>query len=279
MQKVSEVLREGVAVLQAAEIPGAARDARILMAHVLEIDTARVTLHLADIVGPAHKAQFLNLIDRRAKFQPVSQIVGHRMFWGREFLVTPDVLDPRPETEEIIVAALEHPSPERLLDLGTGSGILAVTLLAEWPEVTGVATDVSQPALHVAEQNAVRAGVDQRLTLQTSDWFTGVEGQFDLIVSNPPYISTEEMTCLSRDVHEWEPHLALTPGGDGLGAYRVIAVGVTAAIKPGGRLLLEIGLNQASAVCDIFATCNAQHIRVRQDMSGHDRVIEVKFNE
>ena len=215
-------------------------------------------------------------IAKREKFQPVSQIIGGREFWGRWFNVTSDVLDPRPETETIIDLALQHGPAERVLDLGTGSGILAVTLAAEWPEVRAVAVDISQDALNIAAKNAESHNVTNRVNFGLSDWFDAVSGQFDLIVSNPPYIAASEMGTLSPDVRNWEPFMALTPGGDGLEAYRTIAFMLGQFLAEDGVALFEIGYAQGADVVGIFENAGFTNVSVLQDMGGKDRVVIVK---
>ncbi len=229
-----------------------------------------LSARLADEASPVADA-FHADIDRRARREPVSHILGYREFWGRRFDVTPDVLDPRPETETLIACALDGPAPARVLDLGTGSGAILATLLAEWPNATGVATDLSDRALAVARRNLERHAPGRFQTVR-ADWFSGLSGRFDLIVSNPPYITEAAMEALSPEVREWEPHLALTPGGDGLAAYRAIAAGWDRHVAEGGRLLLEIGYDQGVSVPAIFSP---YHSRVHRDLDGRPRVVEI----
>jgi len=269
----AEALRSAIPRLTAAGVEGAARDARLLLAHALQIAPDRLTLHLADRLSPEAAARFEAAVNDRVRRRPVSQITGQRQFWGRSFRVTSDTLDPRPETETLIAAALETPFA-RVLDLGTGTGAILLTLLAERPPATGLATDASEAALAVAARNARALGLADRASFSQSDWFAGVEGRFDLIVSNPPYISEDEMADLSPEVRDWEPRLALTPGGDGLAAYRAIAAGCGAHLAPGGRLVVEIGPTQGAAVAALFAGAGLSLVRVRPDMDGRDRVVE-----
>jgi len=199
--------------------------------------------------------------------------MGRRAVWGRELEVTGDVLDPRPETETLLALALERGPAGRILDLGTGTGILALTLLAEWPGAQALASDLSAAALQVAARNAARLGVAERVRLVQSDWFEQISGRFDLVVSNPPYVTAAEMAGLDPDVRDWEPHLALTPGGDGLGAYRALAAGVRGHLAPGGRALIEIGASQGPAVSDLFRAAGFERIELHRDMNGHDRIV------
>ncbi|GHA40363.1 release factor glutamine methyltransferase [Amylibacter ulvae] len=253
-----------------------ARDAQIILAHVLGISTASLRMRMTDDVTRDQSLAFNTKIAQRAAFQPVSQIIGTREFWGREFLVTPDVLDPRPDTETLIEAALELPAPNRILDLGLGTGCILFTLLAEWRNATGVGIDVSPAALAVAKQNANALHVANRAELQLGDWFNTLDEKFDLIVSNPPYITASEMNDLSRDVADWEPHLALTPGGDGLGAYRIIAAKAQAYLNEGGNLMLEIGWQQSESVSDLLKQHGWADLRILRDLGGNTRVICAK---
>ncbi len=205
------------------------------------------------------------------KRQPVSQIVGSRNFWGREFLVTPHVLDPRPETEILIAAALEEPF-QTLADLGTGSGCILVTLLAERGGTRGLGLDLSPEALTIARQNAEAHGVADRAEFRSSDWFSALGERVDLIVSNPPYIALSEMPGLEPEVRDWEPRLALTDEGDGLGAYRAILAGAAPRLAPGGRLIVEIGPTQAEAVTAIGKAHGMAAPEVRRDLDGRARV-------
>lgn len=259
--------------LQAAGIEGAAGDARALLAVAMEVPRDRLTLHLGDDLDAAAAARFDKMVARRVARAPVAKIIGRRAFWGRSFEVTADVLDPRPETECLIAEVLRGPVPARLLDLGTGSGIIAVTLLADWPEARGVATDISAAALAVAERNAGRHGVGARLDLCLTDWFAQVTGVFDLIVSNPPYIAADEMPGLSAEVRDHDPEGALTDGGDGLSAYRAIASGAGAHLRPGGRIALEIGWQQGAQVRDIICAVGFAEVGVLPDLDGRDRVV------
>ncbi|WP_309666965.1 peptide chain release factor N(5)-glutamine methyltransferase [Tabrizicola sp.] len=271
----AEALRAAVARLAAAEVEGAGRDARRLLAHAMGIGADRLTLHLRDAMAPEQAARFDAAVAAREARQPVAQITGERQFWGRHFRVTRETLDPRPETEGIIVAALEAPFL-RVLDLGTGTGAIVVSLLCERGEATGVGTDISPAALAVAAGNAAALGVAGRVSFVQSDWFSTLTGRFDLIVSNPPYLAADEMAGLDPEVRMWEPHLALTPGGDGLDAYRVIVAGVGAHLLPGGRVILEIGPTQGAAVCAMLVQAGLCDVSLRRDMDGRDRIVQAQ---
>ena len=267
----AEAIRAAIPRLIAAGVDGAARDARLLMAHALTLAPDRVTLHQGPI-GPTAAARFEAAIAARVTRQPVSQIIGTRLFWGLNFRVTPDVLDPRPETELLVATALERPF-HNLLDLGTGSGCVLLSALHAMPAARGLGVDLSPAALQVASDNARSLGLTDRARFAQSDWCGAVSGQFDLILSNPPYIAAAEMADLAAEVRDHEPHIALTPGGDGLAAYRAIAAQAPAHLLPHGRLIVEIGPTQGRAVADLFAAQGLADIRILPDLDGRDRVV------
>ena len=269
---VQAALNAGRDRLRAAGIEGAEKDARWLMAAALGVTPDRVILHLRDPLSEELEFFYENTLGRRLAREPVSHILGGRWFYGRWFHVTADVLDPRPETEILIEQALRHPFKE-VLDLGTGTGCILLSLLAERPGATGIGTDISPQALAIAEWNAAELNIGDRLALIESDWFSAVGGRFDLIVSNPPYIAAVEMAALAPDVRDYEPHGALTDGADGLSAYRAIAAAAPGHLTSGGRVLVEIGPSQGRAVSDLFAEAGLSEITVTPDFDGRDRVV------
>ncbi len=276
---VAEALRVAAARLAAAGVPDAARDARRLMAEALGVAPDRLLLLSGDPLGREASERLEPMVSARADRHPVSHILGRREFWGRDFTVTPDVLDPRPETEILIERALCDRRPRRLLDLGTGSGAILVTLLAEWPDAEGIGTDMSDAALRVAAGNARRHGVGDRAEFRRADWFDGIGGTFDLIVSNPPYIPLAELAGLSPEVRLREPAMALSPGPDGLAACRRIAAGLERALAPGGRALVEIGAGQGRAAREVFEAAGAGAVTLHPDLDGRDRVVEIRRPE
>ena len=269
---VSDALNAAVARLNAAGVDGAARDARWLMAHALGVPSDRLTLVLNEPLQSDAGAAFEAAIEKRVSRQPVSQIVGKRAFYGRDFRVTRDTLDPRPETELLVELALRRRF-KRVLDLGTGTGAILITLLAEREGASGLGTDMSEAALSVARDNARAIGLDDRAQFLRADWFKGVTGPFDLIVSNPPYIAEHEMASLTPEVRDWEPAAALTDFGDGLSAYRVIAAGASAHLTPDGAVMVEIGWQQGRAVSDLFRQAGFGSVSVHPDLDGRDRVV------
>ncbi|MFV1439682.1 MULTISPECIES: peptide chain release factor N(5)-glutamine methyltransferase [unclassified Phaeobacter] len=271
-QTAAQAMAAAAARLRAAGVPDPARDARILLAHAARIEASRVTLIAPEDLAPEIAERYEQLIALRAIRVPVSQLIGEREFYGRRFKVSGDVLDPRPETETLIEAALAEPF-SRVLDLGLGSGCILVTLLAEQRAATGVGVDLSEAACLQASANAVLHRVEARAEILQSDWFSAVEGKFDLIVSNPPYIALDEMSEISDEVRAHEPEMALTDGGDGLGAYRTIAADLGDHLAAGGRVFLEIGPTQGTAVSDLLLSAGLKEVRILPDMDGRDRVV------
>ena len=267
-----DLLTLGQQKLKLAHIDTAGRDARLLAAAAMEISTAQVTLKTLDYVSKQQQDHFESMIEQRRNFKPVSRILGKRQFWNRWFEISPDVLDPRGDSEVLVNLALQQKA-DRILDLGTGSGILALTLLSEWPDALAVGVDICEKALLIAQRNAVQLEVSDRFQAQKSDWFEAISGQFDLIVSNPPYIGEDEIPHLDPDVRLYDPMIALSPGRDALQAYQNIASDAIGYLKPGGRLLVEIGFRQGEAVRELFASNGLKSVETIQDLNGLDRVV------
>ena len=271
--RLSAARAAGAEALRRAGIEGAARDADRILAAVLGIEPSCLRLTDDRDLSEAELARMQQGIAARAAHQPVAQIVGFRDFYAHRFRVTADTLDPRPDTETLVDAALRLPGHD-ILDMGTGTGAILISVLAARRGARGLGTDISDAALQVARDNARRIGVEARF--QQADWYDGIDGRFDLILSNPPYIAVSEMAGLAPDVRDWEPHGALTDGGDGLGAYRVIAAGARAHLNPGGHVLVEIGPTQGPEVAAMFAAQGAE-TRVLPDLDGRDRVVQADF--
>ena len=264
-----DMAREGVADAQ--------NDARLMMAEALGISRAKLVLWMQEPLPAAAEADFLAMFQQRAARVPLSQVLGYRDFYASRFLVTVDVLDPRPETETLVDLALAEPFSE-VLDLGTGSGAILLSVLKERKTATGTGVDISAKALAVAARNARALGLEDRLFLTRSDWFEAVAGRYDLIMSNPPYVSEADYAGLSPEVRH-EPKIALTPGGDGLAAYRVIAREAPGHLTPGGRLLVEIGFDQGTAVAQLFVEAGLDDVAVHPDLSGKDRVVSARARQ
>ena len=274
-QTANDALRAAILRLRYAGIADPTRDARLLLAHAMEIDADRLTLHLSDTLAATAASHYAKLVTARLTHQPIAQIVGHRLFWGRKFRVTKDTLDPRPETETLIAEALKAPA-KTVLDLGIGTGAILLTLLAEWPDARGTGTDISPAALAVAQSNAQSLDLAPRATLILSDWFTAIPDRYDLVTSNPPYLAADELQFLAPDVFDFEPHIALTPGGDGLNAYRAIAAGAPSHLAPGGRLIVEIGPAQGHAVSALICAAGLLDVSIVKDLDGRDRVVSAR---
>ena len=255
--------------LSRAGIPDPQSDARRLVAHALGIAPERVRLSDREASDAELRVLDAAIAARMAR-QPVAQIVGWRDFWKHRFTVTRDTLDPRPDTETLVAAALDLPW-RTVLDLGTGTGAILLSLLGDRPGARGTGTDLSDAALAVARANSDLLGI--AATFLRSDWFAAVEGRFDLIVSNPPYIAADEMAGLGPEVRDWEPRAALTDEADGLFAYRAIAAGAPAHLTPGGWLAVEIGPSQAAAVGGLMEAAGFGSVRVLPDLDGRDRVV------
>ncbi len=279
-RRIPDALTLALQLLREADVEDPMRDARRLLAHAIGQPLDRLTLFMQDEMSEATAATFAELIARRAKREPVSNITGIKAFYGRTFIVGPSVLSPRPETEALVESALSLPF-RCVLDLGTGSGCILLTLLAERPDVLlGVGIDLSPDALGTAARNRDAFGLASKATLGQGDWYQGLrdavpehQRRFDLIVSNPPYIAADEMEQLQPEVRYFEPRVALTDEADGLRAYRAIAAGALEHLTRGGRLLVEIGPTQAEAVTSIFSAAGLESMDVLPDLDGRDRVV------
>ena len=278
MTSRAEAIARAAARLAAAGVPEPARDARLLARWAAGLDGAALAAAIGEASAADEVARFEAAVARREARVPPAQITGEREFWGRPFRVTAATLDPRPETETLIAEVLAGPPARRILDLGTGTGCILLTLLAEWPNALGVGTDVSEAALAVARENAARLGLADRAEFALSDWVAALPpDRFDVIVSNPPYVSAEEMTGLGPETRLHEPRGALTPGRDPLAAYRAIAAGAVRFLAGGGRLFLETGAGQGRAVVEILAAAGLAETRIIPDMDGRDRVVTCRM--
>ena len=273
--KVQELLIASQAKLRECGISDPIRDARLLLADCLELRTQNLNLLNDSYISEIKISKFRRMVKERCKRKPVSKILGYRSFWGRDFEINENVLDPRGDTETLIELILDCKF-ENMLELGTGSGAIAITVLAERPEVTCVATDISEYALKTASANSKRHGGESRLKLLHSNWFEKISGSFDVIVSNPPYISSEEYAQLSAEVVKYDPKISLTLGGDGLEAYREILSQALEKLSKNGHIFLEIGYTQANAVGHLFREAGFQQIKVHKDLGSSDRVISAK---
>ena len=267
-----------VGYLKKGGVAAPQKEARILLGHVMGIPPIEVIARSDDEPDDGEKARFKELIKRRADGVPVAYLTGKRDFYTLGFEVTPDVLIPRPDTETLVLAAIDRIGKKagaRVLELGTGSGCVAVSLAHEVRSATVTAIDISPAALAVAARNAARHGVESRVTFLEGDWLAAIPlGEtFDLVVSNPPYIAEDELPALDREVRDHEPRLALVGGADGLDYYRRTAEGALAVLAEGGGLLLEVGHTQAAAVGAILAAAGWRVGATLKDLARIDRVV------
>jgi len=281
---VSEALNLLAQAFRTAGIEDADVDARLLVGHALHLDRARLIAQ-SDRILEAREINVISaLAARRLTREPVSRILGQKEFWSIALAITPDVLVPRPETETVVEGALDfvvrgglRMEKLRILDIGTGSGALLLALLRELPNATGIGTDISTGALKVARENAARCGLEGRCTFLVCDIASVVEGPFDLLVSNPPYIAHDEITSLAPEVKNYDPTVALDGGDDGLAAYRAIAADAKRLLAPGARMFVELGAGQEAAVRDLFTNVGLTAGTARADLAGIPRVLGAGF--
>ncbi len=250
--------------------PSARLDAELLMAHALGTEREKLLLSLQNSDAPA---SFPVLLARRLKYEPVAYITETRDFWTLTLWTPRGVLIPRPDSETLIEAAMTHfgeRAPMRVLDLGTGSGALLLTALSHWPGANGLGIDASDYAIDVATINADKANLASRASFRLGNWATGLDGQFDLILCNPPYVETT--VELAREVRDFEPDAALFAGVDGLDAYRLIAPQLPALLAPSGCACIEIGSEQAASVSALFVVQSFE-VALRRDLAGRDRCL------
>jgi release factor glutamine methyltransferase len=263
----------------AAQGPGATPDldAELLLVHILGTSRARLRSHPEEAASAAQSKRYTELIERRATGEPLAYVIGRRDFWSLRLTVTPAVLVPRPETELLVerAFALRHEEFGRVVDLGTGSGAIALTLASERPIWQVVATDVSEEALAIARSNAESLDLKRVQFLQGS-WFEPLVGRtFDLIVSNPPYVA-EDDPAMNDPALRHEPRGALTPGGDGMASLRAIIAAAPDYLERDGWLLLEHGSDQAAEVTRELVARGLRHVRSHRDLAGHERMTEAQ---
>lgn len=256
----------------------ARRDARLLVAEAAEALPQTVFAYPERPLAAEARERWQAFIARRAAREPVSRILGRRGFWDLEFLVTPAVLDPRPDSETLVEAALtlypDESAALDVLDLGTGSGCLLLALLGARPAARGLGTDASDEALAVAQENARRNGLDSRSEFRRGDWAEGLaDSSFDLVICNPPYIGGEERPALAPEVRAYDPAGALFAGEEGIACYRAVAPQAARVLRPGGWLVFELGQGQAGSVKQIVCAAGFEGISTRQDLGGHDRAL------
>lgn len=280
---ISEILGTATARLREAGCDTARLDAEVLLMDNLKFDRAGLIAGSDDGINAKDLCSFWSQIQRRQSREPIAHILGTKEFWSLEFRVNAHTLIPRPDSEIIVETCLDYlhdriNEPLEILDLGTGSGCLAISLLSELPNATALATDRSEAALKVAKENAHLMMVEERIRFLQADWCDGLGAeygnrQFDLIVSNPPYIQTGAVKTLMPEVTNFEPHQALDGGVDGLGAYRIIIPGASSFLKPEGAFVLELGQGQGPNIAHLLRAQSLDDIAFRDDLAGHQRCV------
>lgn len=275
-----EALRRSAAQsLSEAGIGDAETDARLMLMAACECSRADIIARAHEIVSIGSLEHFNALLKRRMSHEPMAYILSVKEFWSLPFKVTQDVLIPRPETEGVVqraLALMDSSLAPDILDIGTGSGAILISLLCEMRGARGVGVDISKAALAIARQNALALGVADRAAFIRSNFLVAVEGQFDVLVSNPPYISDYAMAELPKDVKDYEPSLALRGGACGLQAYTAIVTQARGVLKPQGHIVFEIGFDQADALADLLEQNRFSSIEIFKDLAGHDRVVSAK---
>ena len=273
---IAEALRSAWQILERAGVPEARREAGSLLSFVLGKDRTFLISHAEDQLSDDSVRSFQEKVERRAAGEPLQYITGVQDFFGREFRVTPDVLIPRPETELLIEAALEVGRARFICDVGTGSGCIAITLLCEINDARAVAVDKSPAAIEVAKLNAQSLSVADRSEFLVSDCFNALDAsryQFDLVVSNPPYVSEAMMAGLQREVRDHEPLVALSPGPDGLSVIRRLLQETPAFLKRDGHLIMEIGFDQGERVKELIDSEVWHLLDIKPDLQSIPRIV------
>ena len=275
--KVKEVLNIAVAKFKAAGVAQPINDARILLGHSLNKPNERFYGREGDVIKSEHLDDFSSKILRRCKREPVSKIIGAKEFWCLDLLVSPDVLDPRPDSETLIEAAIKQfPDKNRILnilDLGTGSGCLLLAALQEWPHSYGLGIDIDSRCIEIAKINAKRNELDDRAKFQTGNWASNLDEKFDIILCNPPYIAANEISKLDEEVRLYEPKRALNGGQTGLDCYKHLAPQFPNLLTAEGLLFLEIGFGQKKRILGIMKSNNLELIKIEKDLAQRDRCL------
>ncbi|MGB0934577.1 MAG: peptide chain release factor N(5)-glutamine methyltransferase [Alphaproteobacteria bacterium] len=264
-------------IAEAMKLGPRPQDMRLLLEHILNVDRLYLIAHTEEVLTAEQIKQVKNGVQRLNDGEPITKILGVREFYSRKFKVTKHTLDPRPDTEWIIDSVLKTvESPNRILDLGTGTGCILITLLLECPKASGVGVDISREALQVAQENATKHKIQARSEFICSNWGEKLVDQFDVIVSNPPYIKTEDIHHLDRNVRDYDPFLALDGGESGLEAYKLIAADISRLLHPQGRCFIEIGIGMVEDVIKVFQQNGLQHTETIKDLSNIDRCLVFK---
>lgn len=280
MATIKELLLESKGRLQKVNIPSYSLDADLLMAHAINSSREDVFLNRERQLSQQQETIFNDLIKRRESREPMSHIVGKREFWGMEFKVTKDTLDPRPDSESLIEQVLhiykDKKPPKKIIDFGTGTGCLLLTLLSEFKEAEGVGVDKSKGAILVAEENSKKLELAKRVSFVVSNWGENVKGEYDLIISNPPYIRNNDIEGLEPEVSNYEPKDALDGGNSGLECYIDLAPDLFRLLSNGGFAVLEHGVGQEADVKKILENNNLNFVSYKKDLAGINRCVTVK---
>jgi release factor glutamine methyltransferase len=271
---LAEFLAASTDKLKQADVDNPQLDARVLMSYALKCDGAQILSQSLRVLIPEEINVISWFIERRAAGEPVARIMGKREFWGLDFGLNEATLDPRPDSETLVEAVLELcQKRKRILDLGTGTGCLLLALLHEMPNAVGVGIDIAPRAVEQAAKNAVALGLGGRAEFRAGDWLTGITEKFDIIISNPPYISTSEIPTLMREVREFDPLCALDGGEDGLACYRLLILQLADYLNPEGLVAFEVGYGQAQHVTDLFRQNGFTSIATHKDLGGIERCV------
>ena len=278
---IADVLLSAVQAFDYAGFDTPQMDARLLLCHAAGISHAQLISIMQEPASTEMQRVFASLVSRRLANEPVHRIIGMREFYGRDFILGPDALIPRPDTETLVDVVLEkigdHGQPLSILDLGTGSGVIALTLACEFSKAQVTAVDVSDAVLENCQENSKRLGVVDRVTVLKSDMFENVDGAFDLIVSNPPYIPTKDIKALSPEVRLYDPERALDGGTDGLDFYRQIFSSAQDYLKQGAMLIVEFGIGQTDDISQLATNNGFENLEVHYDLGSLPRVLSVNL--
>ena len=282
MISIGEALTEATLLLRDAGVPEARREAGSILSFIIGKDRTFLISHAEDQLSDESFGRYQELLERRGSGEPIQYITGVQDFFGRAFRVTPDVLIPRPETELLVEAAIELIDSEAFIcDVGTGSGCIAVTMLCELRGARAVAVDTSAAALEIAKRNARDHEVFERIEFAISDCFSALDAsqyQFDIVVSNPPYVSAAAIEGLQREVRDHEPLVALSPGPDGLTVIRRLMIDAPSFLKPEGFLIMEIGFDQGEAVTSLVDDKVWRLCDIKSDLQSIPRIVILRKN-
>lgn len=283
---IQQAISDAVIRLHECGIESAQLDASVLLAHALGLTKESIILQRNKIINNHDIKAFSKLVSRRAEHEPIAYITGRKEFWSLDFIVTRDTLIPRPDSETLVDAALQRAkkiadsrnkpltlADISILDIGTGTGCLLISILKELPSAHGLGVDISEPALQVAENNGNIHGVNNRIRFRKSNWHDDINEKFDLIISNPPYITNSDLPLLMKDVINFEPHLALASGIDGMDSYRAIAKNIHSKLNQNGYALMEVGIGQAKHVARLLENNGLEIDEVRKDLAGTQRCV------